>query len=120
MSQRELADAVGISAGSVHYVLSALVAAGLIKCGNFRSAEDKRRYAYILTPYGIAQCASMTRQFLAKKIEEFEALRAEIDLLREELGEKCDAGDAVPDLGEVAHLAARSVSLKDSGSAGKA
>lgn len=50
MSQRELAESVGISNGSAHYLLSALLDEGLIKFGNFTAVQDKRRYAYILTP----------------------------------------------------------------------
>lgn len=87
MSQRELAKAVGISVGGAHYVLNALIEKGLVKLGHFRAAEDKRRYAYILTPKGLAEKAAITRQFLARKIEEYEALRTEIDSLRDELGD---------------------------------
>ena len=85
-SQRELASAVGISNGGMHYVLSALVEKGLIKLGNFTSAQDKRRYAYVLTPKGISEKAAITRRFLARKVSEYEALRAEIAALREEVG----------------------------------
>jgi EPS-associated MarR family transcriptional regulator len=85
-SQRELAGAVGISNGGVHYVLNALVEKGLVKLGNFTSSKDKRRYAYVLTPKGIAERAAITRRFLVRKIEEYEALRAEIETLRDELG----------------------------------
>lgn len=91
LSQRELANAVGVSAGSVHYVLNALIEAGLIKISNFRAAEDRRRYAYLLTPEGIAQQAEITRRFLARKVEEYEALRSEIEALRAEL-EAADGG----------------------------
>lgn len=86
MSQRELAKAVGISVGSAHYVLSALVETGLVKIGNFSAAEDKRRYAYILTPKGIAEKTAITKRFLARKVEEYEALRAEIEELRRDAG----------------------------------
>lgn len=85
MSQRELAQAVGVSVGSVHYVLTALIKKGLIKLGNFTASEDKRRYAYVLTPNGIARRAELTRSFLARKIEEYEALKNEIELLSSEL-----------------------------------
>jgi EPS-associated MarR family transcriptional regulator len=89
-SQRELANAVGISNGGVHYVLNALVEKGLVKLGNFTSSQDKRRYAYVLTPKGIAERATLTRRFLARKMAEYEALRAEIDTLREELGPEAE------------------------------
>lgn len=85
LSQRDLAEAVGISNGSAHYLLSALVDKGLIKLGNFTAAQDKRRYAYILTPKGIAEKAAITKQFLERKIQEYSALKAEIEALRGEL-----------------------------------
>ncbi|WP_279613801.1 MarR family EPS-associated transcriptional regulator [Ancylobacter polymorphus] len=88
MSQRELAEAVGISVGGVHYVLSALIEKGLVKLGNFTAAKDKRRYAYILTPKGIAAKAAIARRVLRRKIDEYEALKAEIDALRDEIGEE--------------------------------
>lgn len=85
MSQRDLAATVGISVGSVHYLLSALVEKGLVKLGNFSAADDKRRYAYILTPKGVAEKAALTGRFLRRKLEEFEALQAEIETLQEEM-----------------------------------
>lgn len=86
MSQRELADAVGVSLGGVHYVLNALIKKGFVKLGNFTVAEDKRRYAYILTSRGASEKAAITRRFLARKMEEYEALRQEIESLRQDAG----------------------------------
>lgn len=85
MSQRELAEAVGVSVGGIHYVLNALIDKGLVKLGNFTAAKDKRRYAYVLTPKGIARKAGLTRAFLVRKMEEYEALREEIDALQLDL-----------------------------------
>ncbi len=85
MSQRELADAVGISVGAVHYMLRALVEKGFVKFGNFSSASDKRRYAYVLTPKGLREKAELTRSFLARKHAEYDALRAEIAALEADL-----------------------------------
>ncbi len=85
MSQRELAEAVGVSVGGMHYVLSALIDKGLVKLGNFSAAKDKRRYAYVLTPKGIARRAALTRAFMVRKMEEYEALRAEIEDLASEM-----------------------------------
>ena len=92
MSQRELADAVGISNGTAHYLLSALLEKGLIKFGNFTAAQDKRRYAYILTPKGVAEKGSITKRFLERKIQEYDALKAEIESLKNELDD-----DAAPE-----------------------
>jgi EPS-associated MarR family transcriptional regulator len=85
LSQRELAAAVGISNGSANYLLSALLDRGLIKLGNFTAAQDKRRYAYILTPKGIAEKAAITKRFFERKMQEYEALKAEIEALKDEL-----------------------------------
>jgi EPS-associated MarR family transcriptional regulator len=85
MSQRELAEAVGVSVGGIHYVLNALIDKGLVKLGNFTAADDKRRYAYVLTPKGVARKSAMTRAFLKRKMEEYRALRKEIDALKAEV-----------------------------------
>lgn len=96
VSQRELAEAVGISVGSAHYVMKALVEKGLVKLGNFTAAQDKRRYAYILTPRGIVEKAAITKRFLARKMDEYEALKAEIDQLLNESDEGQGASQPVP------------------------
>ena len=87
MSQRDLAHAVGVSTGGIHYVLTALVEKGLIKLGNFTAAEDKRRYAYVLTPKGVARKTALTRRFLTRKMAEYEALKAEIEMVGAELSD---------------------------------
>lgn len=86
MSQRQLAKAAGVSIGGVNYLLNALIDKGLVKLGNFSAAPDKRRYAYILTPKGIAERATLTRNFLKRKLAEYEALKQEIDTLQAGLG----------------------------------
>lgn len=91
MSQRELAAAVGVSVGGIHYVLNALIEKGLVKLGSFTAAEDKRRYAYILTRKGLAEKATMTRTFLVRKMKEYEALKAEIDALALDIEEVVEA-----------------------------
>lgn len=87
MSQRDLAKAVGVSTGGIHYVLSALAEKGLLKLSNFTASADKRRYAYKLTPQGIAEKARLTRNFLIRKMAEYEALKAEIEDVRNELSD---------------------------------
>ena len=92
LSQRDLAAAAGISVGGAHYVLSALIETGLIKLGNFSAASDKRRYAYILTPKGVAEKAMTTKRFLARKVEEYEAIKAEIEALSAEAAQDARPG----------------------------
>lgn len=86
MSQRELAKAVGVSVGGIHYVLNALIEKGFVKIGNFRAAEDKRRYAYVLTAKGIRRRTALARAFLTRKLAEYEALREEIEALNSDFG----------------------------------
>ncbi len=97
LSQRELARAVGVSTGGVHYVLNALLDKGLVKLGNFTAAEDKRRYAYILTPKGISEKAALTQRFLARKRAEYVALKEEIEALEQEADLGADMGPAPRD-----------------------
>ena len=87
MSQRDLAKAVGVSTGGAHYLLKALVDKGLIKIGNFSASEDKRRYAYVLTPKGLSERAALTRRFLIRKMAEYEMLKAEIEEVRSDLSD---------------------------------
>ena len=88
MTQRELAKEVGVSTGGIHYVLNALVEKGMLKLSNFTAAKDKRRYAYKLTPQGIAEKARLTRRFMIRKLAEYEALKAEIEEVRSDLSEQ--------------------------------
>ena len=81
-TQRELAQELGISLGKTNYVLQALLRKGLVKARSFRDNPSKRGYAYLLTPKGVAAKAELTRKFLARKIQEYEALRREIERLR--------------------------------------
>lgn len=87
MSQRDLAKAVGVSTGGIHYVLNALLDKGLLKLGNFTAAEDKRRYAYVLTPKGIAKRTDLTKRFLVRKVAEYEQLKAEIEEVGSDLSD---------------------------------
>jgi len=84
LSQRQLAGVLGVSLGKVNYCLRALIGKGLVKAVNFRDSPDKRAYAYLLTPQGIKAKARLTAQFLNRKIAEYEALREEIEQLRQE------------------------------------
>lgn len=79
-----MAHELGMSLGKANYLLRALLGKGFVKIQNFRRSSNKRGYAYLLTPEGVAAKAELTRYFLARKIEEYEALRVEIERLRHE------------------------------------
>lgn len=85
LSQRELAQHLGVSNGKLHYCLRALIDKGLVKLGNFANSKHHLGYAYLLTPKGLAQKATMMRRFLQRKMAEYEALQAEIAALQEEM-----------------------------------
>jgi EPS-associated MarR family transcriptional regulator len=85
MSQRELAVHVGISLGSLNYCIKALMDKGFIKLENFQNSKHKFKYFYILTPTGIAQKVVLTGIFLKRKMQEYEALKVEIEGLESEL-----------------------------------
>lgn len=93
LSQRDLARASGISVGTVNYVMQALLARGMVKIGRFAESSDKRRYAYLLTPRGASEKAALTRRFLDEKLEEYEALKREIEALKVEAAKARSAGD---------------------------
>jgi EPS-associated MarR family transcriptional regulator len=85
LSQRELARRLGVSNGKLHYCMRALIDKGLVKLSNFANSTHHLGYAYLLTPAGIAQRASMTSRFLKRKMAEYEVLHAEIAALRAEI-----------------------------------
>jgi EPS-associated MarR family transcriptional regulator len=82
LTQRELAKKLGISLGGVNYCLKALIDIGHIKAGNFGKNPNKLVYLYLLTPQGIAEKASLTSGFLKRKMEEYLALKQEIDAIQ--------------------------------------
>ena len=85
MTQRELAEALGVSVGAANYCLKALVEKGWVKLENFQKNPNKLGYLYLLTPMGIAAKAQLTASFLRRKVAEYEALRTEIEHLRAEV-----------------------------------
>ena len=64
IQQREMAKVMGISLGKANYCLKALVQKGLVKMDNFRRADNKLAYSYLLTPSGIEAKARITVSFL--------------------------------------------------------
>jgi EPS-associated MarR family transcriptional regulator len=82
IQQREMAKVMGISLGKANYCLQALVQKGLVKMDNFRRADNKLAYSYLLTPSGIEAKARLTVSFLKHKVAEYEAIRNEIEELQ--------------------------------------
>ncbi|RKT45216.1 MarR family EPS-associated transcriptional regulator [Thiocapsa rosea] len=85
-TQRDLAKALGISLGSTNFCVRAVIDQGWVKVQNFRRSDNKLAYAYLLTPQGIEAKTRITARFLQRKRAEYEALKAEIEQLAEEVG----------------------------------
>ena len=85
LTQRELAQKLGVSVGSLNYCLKALIEKGWIKMQNFSQSKNKFGYVYILTPKGISEKAALTGNFLKCKLSEYEALKLEIASLQLEM-----------------------------------
>ena len=84
LTQRELAEEMGISLGKANYCINALIELGWIKARNFKRNKNKMGYVYLLTAKGIDAKARVTVQFLKRKQEEYDELVKELEALREE------------------------------------
>lgn len=84
ISQRDLAQELGVSLGRVNFCLKALIDVGLLKATNFRNSKNKLAYMYLLTPRGVKEKSQITERFLKAKLEEYAALEVEINILRSE------------------------------------
>jgi EPS-associated MarR family transcriptional regulator len=85
LTQRELAKALGLSLGKTNFIVRAVLAQGWVKAENFRRSNNKLGYIYVLTAQGIAQRLRLTQTFIARKEQEYELLRREIESLRIEM-----------------------------------
>jgi EPS-associated MarR family transcriptional regulator len=79
VSQRRIAKELNISLGKVNYCLKALIERGLVKAKNFRNNQNKPVYTYLLTPKG--------------KLDEYQRLLEEIDILRREVAKDKELED---------------------------
>lgn len=96
LTQREIANELGLSTSGLNYCLRALIEKGWIKVQNFSESKNKFGYIYVLTPAGIAQKISITAKFLQRKIREYEDLRNEIDRLSKEIQNSIEATKNLP------------------------
>jgi len=87
LTQRELAEQLGVSVSGMNYCLKALMDKGWVKMQNFSQSKNKFGYVYILTPTGIAHKATLASRFLKRKMQEYESLTAEIQSLKHEVSD---------------------------------
>lgn len=90
LSQRALARELGISLGKINYCIAAVIEKGWVKAQNFRNSQNKLGYAYLLTPKGIEEKASLTAKFLRRKMVEYDCLKDEIAQLRREVDDSME------------------------------
>jgi EPS-associated MarR family transcriptional regulator len=86
VSQRTLA-------GSINFSFQALVEKGWIKMQNFSQSKNKLRFAYLLTPAGVAEKSKLTAEFLRRKVAEHEDLQWEIKQLKSKLSSEFFPGN---------------------------
>jgi EPS-associated MarR family transcriptional regulator len=84
LSQRDLAQDLGLSLGKVNFCIQALIEKGLIKAERFKNHRHKWAYRYLLTPSGLREKAQVTVRFLRRKQGEYDALVQELEELRRE------------------------------------
>ena len=77
---------MGISLGGVNNCLKGLVKRGNVTVQSFRTSANKLAYAYVLTPKGFRARTAMARDFLKRRMAEYQALHDEIETVEAELG----------------------------------
>ena len=93
LTQRQLAEALGVSLGKTHYLVKSLIDVGWVKLDNFQRSDNKWGYAYLLTPVGIVEKAAITARFLVRKQREYTQLQQEITELQEEVRRQHDLNE---------------------------
>lgn len=108
VTQRGLANRLGIALGLANIYLRRLMHKGYIKCVNVQP----NRITYLITPQGIAEKARLTYEFMDYSLHLYREVRQHLRVLVQE----CAAADrrvAIYGRGEAAELAY--LSLKESG-----
>lgn len=85
ITQRELAEKLGVSVGGLNYSLKALVDKGLVKIQNFRNSKNKLGYVYLITPAGVTEKATLAARFFQRKLHEYESLKKEVQIMKSEM-----------------------------------
>ncbi len=111
LSQRELSRRLGIAVGLVNSYLKNLVSKGFVRVKNFPS----NRYAYLLTPQGMAEKSRLAYQHLSYFTSLYTVARQDyLDLFRrlEESGVREVVFCGVDEVAEVAYLSLQETGLE--------
>ena len=90
LSQRDLAQRVGVSLGAVNGLVNGLIETGLVQIRNAEQEPGRFRFAYVLTRKGKAAKTRQAGRFLERRRAELQALGREIEALEAELGQTSD------------------------------
>ena len=85
LTQRQMAEEMGLSLGKFNFCLKKLVKKGIVKIDRFTTSSNKAGYMYLLTPRGIEEKTIITTNFLKRKMIEYEVLKREIQELSQEI-----------------------------------
>jgi len=88
LTQRQMAQKMGISLGKVNYCLSELAKKGFIKIDRFKASKIKIKYIYMLTPGGLEEKGRLTLSFLKLKLSDYEEIKRQIRDLATEVAEE--------------------------------
>jgi DNA-binding MarR family transcriptional regulator len=111
LSQRELSRRLGIAVGLVNSYLKNLVSKGYVRVKDF----PRNRYAYLLTPQGLAEKSRLAYQHLSYFTSLYTAARQDyLDLFRrlEAVGVREVAFCGVDEVAEVAYLSLQETDIK--------
>lgn len=78
-TQRKIAHELGYSLGKVNYVLTSLIDKGLVKVHRFIKSKNKWGYRYVLSTKGIKERYRITKEFLKRKLKEYDEIQHEIE-----------------------------------------
>lgn len=111
LSQRELSRRLGVAVGLVNSYLKNLVSKGFVRVKNFPS----NRYAYLLTPQGLAEKSRLAYQHLSYFTSLYTEVRQDYrDLFQrlEEAGVREVVFCGVDEVAEVAYLSLQETGIK--------
>ena len=84
-TQRLLSEGLNISLGKINFLIKGLTKKGLLKIKRVVRSKNKLAYSYLLTPEGILHKSRLTKEFLKRKMVEYDTLRDEIEKLKKEI-----------------------------------
>ena len=67
LTQRQIAEDLGLSLGKINYLIKALLGKGILIVDNFKKSDKKLGYLYLITPKGVERKRKLTLLFLLRK-----------------------------------------------------